>query len=38
MGRWQSTPVSRMQLYIVLGAVGFLVLVRVGLSRVIAGN
>jgi len=38
MGSYKSTPISRMQLYIVLGAVAFLIAVRTGLSRVIAAS
>ena len=34
--RWQSTAISRTQYYIILGAVGVLLFVRLGLARVIA--
>lgn len=34
--KWQSTPISRVQLYIVLGAVAVLIGVRGGLSRIVS--
>lgn len=38
MGSYKSTSISRTQLYVVLGAVAFLLAVRMGLSRVIAAS
>ena len=35
---WQTTGISRTQAYIVLGALGYLLVVRMGLARVIVGN